>query len=109
MARRGRRLRIPGLKGGISNTNLMWGAALGLGAVGLYYILSNKDTGIPFADQLLEPIGDITGLEGRGPQILPQVFGEGSAAYGQGFEDLNFAGASYGDWYGSTEDRILIA
>ena len=114
MARRSRgmRLRIPGMKGGINNKQLMWGGLLGLGAVGLYFILANKDTGIPFADQLLEPVGDITGLEGKGPQLLPQLFpGDAAAKYGAGFDDMQFAGAGYGDWYGTggEGDRILIA
>src|SRR5688500_19978106 len=57
-------------------TQLLLGGAA---AAGLYYILSNRDTGIPFVDQVLEPIGDITGLEGRGQGFAPQFFGSAPA------------------------------
>lgn len=80
MARRRFAIRLPGMRKSLTRTQMMWGAAglLGLGA--LYYILKNQDVGIPFIDQPLEAIGDITGLEGRGSTYLPQIFGTPAAA-----------------------------
>ena len=68
-------LRIPGMRKSLSQKQMLWAGLGVLGAVGLYYIMSNKDTGIPIIDQGLGQIGDITGLEGQGPSYLPQVFG----------------------------------
>jgi|SRR5687767_2281474 len=71
-------------------TQLLLGGAA---AAGLYYILSNRDTGIPFVDQVLEPIGDITGLEGRGQGFAPQFFGSAPAPV-----PVSSGPTGYGDW-----------
>src|SRR5918996_1155925 len=63
-----------GKTAGIPNKWLLLGGGL-LGAAGLYYILAGKQTGFGPADAILEPIGDITGLGGKGSSFLPQVFG----------------------------------
>lgn len=70
MARRRNSIKILGRS--FSWTQVAIGA---VGLAGLYYILSNRDTGIPFVDQVLEPVGDITGLEGRGQGFAPSIFG----------------------------------
>jgi hypothetical protein len=63
-----------GKTAGIPNKWLLGGLLIG-GAAGLYYILAGKQTGFGPADAILEPIGDITGLGGKGSSFLPQVFG----------------------------------
>lgn len=75
MARKRYAFRIPVIGKKITMKDLIWyggGAAV---LYGLYSILANRDIGIPFIDQPLEAIGDITGLEGRGSSFLPSVFG----------------------------------
>lgn len=63
-----------GKTAGISNKLLLLGGGI-VGAAALYYILAGKTTGFAPADAILGPIGDITGLEGRGPSLAPQIFG----------------------------------
>jgi hypothetical protein len=45
----------------------------GLVGAGLYFILLDKATGIQPVDTLLEGVGDITGIEGRGKGFLPDL------------------------------------
>lgn len=63
-----------GKTAGIPNKWLL-GGALVAGAAGLYYILAGKSTGFGPVDAILEPVGNITGLGGKGAGLLPQVFG----------------------------------
>ena len=63
-----------GKTAGIPNKWLL-GGALVAGAAGLYYVLAGKSTGIGPVDAILEPIGDVTGLGGKGSGFLPQLFG----------------------------------
>lgn len=67
-------VRIPLINKTISASPVMWAAAAAA-AIGGYFILANKDIGIPFIDQPLEQIGDITGLEGQGSSLIPSIFG----------------------------------
>lgn len=67
--------KIPLLNKTISAKDAMWYALGGIGAAALYFILANRDTGFAPIDAILEPIGDITGLEGQGSVYLPQFFG----------------------------------
>ena len=53
-----------------TKSNTDWFIA-GLVGAGLYYILLDKTVGIGPVDTLLEEVGDITTLEGRGKGILP--------------------------------------
>jgi len=67
-------VRIPVINKTISASPIMW-AAGAAALIGGYFILANKDTGIPFIDQPLEQLGDITGLEGQGSSLIPSIFG----------------------------------
>jgi hypothetical protein len=89
MARRA--FRIPPF----NRANMKWYVAGGLALAGLYFILANKDTGFPLADQFLEPIGDITGLEGRGSEYLPQLFGGAPVAVPAAAPSID---TGYADW-----------
>ena len=56
--------------GGKSSSSTKWligGAVAGA----LYFILLDKSTGIAPIDQLLQGIGGITGIEGRGKGLIP--------------------------------------
>jgi hypothetical protein len=86
-------IRIPGMRKSLTKNQMIWGAAGLLGAGALYYILANKDVGIPLIDQPLETFGDITGLEGRGSSFLPSVFGAPPAA-----APIVAAGPEAGGW-----------
>ena len=87
-------LRIPGMGKALSRNQMIWLGLGTLGAVGLYYILANKDVGIPIIDTTLGQVGDITGLEGQGPGLLPQVFGAPPVPVAAG----PVGEPSYGDW-----------
>ena len=50
-----------------------WLIVGGVSAAALYLILMNRNIGFGPVDAALEPIGDITGLEGRGAGILPNI------------------------------------
>ena len=54
--------------GGNSSTKWLIGGAV---AGALYFILLDKSTGIAPIDQLLQGIGGITGIEGRGKGFIP--------------------------------------
>lgn len=45
----------------------------GIAAAGLYFILLDKSTGIAPIDQLLQGVGDISGIEGRGKGYIPDI------------------------------------
>src|SRR6185436_956815 len=62
--------RFLGLAGGKSSTNWL---VIGGVAGALYFILLDKSTGIAPIDQLLQGIGDATGIEGRGKGYIPDV------------------------------------
>lgn len=53
-----------------SNTKWLIGGAI---AGALYFILLDKSTGISPLDQLLQGIGGVTGIEGRGKGFIPDV------------------------------------
>lgn len=59
-----------GLGGSKDSTKWLLG---GIVAAGLYFILLDKTTGIAPIDQLLEGVGDISGIEGRGKGYIPDV------------------------------------
>lgn len=90
MARRRNAIKILGRS--FTWTQIAIGGAI---AAGLYYILANRDTGIGLVDQVLEPIGDITGLEGYGQGIAPGVFG---AAPAPAPAPMPASAGGYGDW-----------
>ena len=62
--------RFLGLGGSKDSTKWLIG---GIVAAGLYFILLDKTTGIAPIDQLLEGVGDISGIEGRGKGYIPDV------------------------------------
>ena len=62
--------RFFGLGGSKDSTKWLLG---GIVAAGLYFILLDKTTGISPIDQLLEIVGDISGIEGRGKGYIPDV------------------------------------
>ena len=95
MARRRYAFRIPFIGRKITTMQ----ALLGLGGLGLlYYVLANRDVGIPFIDQPLEAFGDITGLEGRGQSILPSIFGAPPAPVAAAPPAAAAAEAGWNDW-----------
>jgi hypothetical protein len=59
---------------GIPNKLLLLGGGI-VGAGALYYILAGKSTGFAPLDMVLEPVGDLTGLGGKGSSLVPQLFG----------------------------------
>lgn len=61
--------RFLGFGGKDSNKWLIGGAIAGA----LYFILLDKSTGIAPIDQLLQGIGGVTGIEGRGKGFIPDV------------------------------------
>ena len=94
MARKRNSIRILGRT--FSTTQLAIG---GLGLAALYYILSNRDTGIGPIDSILNPIGQGLGIEGAGQGFAPQIFGSPAApapvasAPSGGFSDWRFTNA----------------
>jgi hypothetical protein len=127
MARKLFNFKIPGIGKKITQNDIVWGVIGAVGVGALYFILKNQDTGIPFVDSILEPIGDITGLEGQGATFLPQIFGNapmplptpttggaggdeggGSVAMVPSFSDWRFANAYAAD-YGDIENDMRFS
>lgn len=135
MARRGFRLRLPGLGKLKLNQNQTWLAIAGLGGLGLlaYLAYSGKKTGLGFLDNAAgqfedlyeDYVGPFPDMPGAAPApkiqsapIVPSA-GGGGAGRGMSFDDMVFSGAyatdspmPYTDWWNNDiaeDDRIIVA